>query len=77
MPCQVGEFGGHPVCACLLLVFGDEVPDAGEVCIAAVVPSCAFVVRGVEQHAEGCEVFVCGVGGEVVEQCRVSECAPR
>ena len=39
---------------------------AGELCIAAVVASCALVVCGAEQYGEGLEVFVCG---EAVEQC--------
>ena len=44
-------------------------PYSCEVCVAAVVASVALVVCGVEEYGEGGEVFVCGVGGEVVEQC--------
>ena len=65
--CEFPEFGGQPLCACLLPVSQDRVPYAGELCIAAVLASCALVVCGAEQHSEGLEVFVCGVGGEVVE----------
>ena len=69
LPPGVPQFGGQPLCACLLPVFQDGVPYAGQLCVAAVVPSCALVVCVAEQHAEGLEVFVCGVGGEVVEEC--------
>ena len=53
--------------ACLLAVFQDRVPYAGQLCIAAVLASCALVVCVGEQGSEGLEVFVGGVGGEVVE----------
>ena len=58
-----------PLGACLLPVFEDGVTYACELCVAAVVASGALVVCGAEQHGEGGEVFVCGVGGEVVEEC--------
>ena len=69
LPPGVPQFGGHPLCACLLPVSQNRVPYACELCVAAVVASGALVVCGAEQYAEGCEVFVCGVGGEVVEEC--------
>ena len=68
MRCTAG-FQSFDSTPCLLVVFEDGVADACELCVAAVLASGALAVCGGEEHGEGCEVFVCGVGGEVVEEC--------